>query len=120
MEDSQLRNNTLLFRFEDATSHFEPPSDHSTGFMSRRKLFLDEDGSEFTSDWVQLSGRLFFDLESMASGILPGIQVLITLDYSSDDFRLLSAERDRDYPANKNICIEIGSVSYHETYFIFN
>ena len=69
---------------------------------------MDEDSTEFTSDWVQLSGRLFLDLESMPSGIPPGVQVLITLDYSSDDFRLLSAEGD--WPQNNNVCIEIGSV----------
>ena len=71
-------------------------------------MFLSQDKSQFTTDWIQLSGRLHFDLESLGTGILPGIEVMINLEYSSNDFRLLSGETG--YANNKDVVIEIGAV----------
>ena len=44
-------------------------------------------------------------IPSCFPGIIPGVKVNITLDYSSDDFRLLSL--DSDYPDEKNVVFEI-------------
>lgn len=104
-------------RYEDATGAFEQPSDQSDGFKARKKLFLNEDASEFSTDWIQFSGRLHFDLESLPTGILPGVQIGISLEYSSDDFRLIRTETTESYPKINDIVMEIGYVSVNTSIF---
>ena len=98
-------------RFPDSTHNFEKPTSQSKGFKERRSLFLTDDASQFSTDWVQLSGRLHFDLDSLSTGILPGINVLIILDYSTNEFRIQSSENDETFPKNQDVVMEIGSVS---------
>ena len=104
-----------FFRYEDATATFDKPNRASTGFQERMKLFLESDGSMFSTEWVQLSGRLYFDLEYLATGILPGIQVQIFLDYSSDNFRLITSETEATYPKINDVVLEIGYVRKYLT-----
>ena len=58
-----------------------------------------------------MSGKLHFDLDSLSTGILPGINVLIILDYSTNEFRIQSSETDETFPKNQDVVMEIGSVS---------
>ena len=44
-----------------------------------------------------ISWDLLSLLESITSGIIPGVDVVIDMEYSSDDFRLMSAEDDYQY-----------------------
>lgn len=82
--------------YEDLDMAFEYPtlSSLNTGFESRRHLFLTEDEKHFSTDPIQLCARLHIDLESMTTGILPGIETIITCNYASDDLRLLTSEKD--------------------------
>ena len=51
------------------TSHLHPVKLSSNdGFKARRKLFLTEDQSHFTDEWVPITGRLCLDLESLRTG----------------------------------------------------
>lgn len=100
------------FRYPDSPGNFDKPTDQSPGFKKRRTLFLNGDGSEFSTDWIQLTGRIHMDLDSLNTGILPGILVEITLDYSTNDFRLFSGETNETFPNNDNVVIEIGAVRW--------
>lgn len=83
-----------------------------SGFQQRMNLFLDEDNVEFSTNWIQLSGRLHFDLESLPTGVLPGTKVTIELIYSNDNFRLLTSETTTTYPKINDVVIEIGYVRF--------
>lgn len=117
----------LFFRFDDTDKAFQQPTaTTNAGLTSRRQLFLSEDGKTFDNEWVPFCGRLCLDAESIRtgdkmpqkrnitltrkkhsiSGIAPGVRVGITLDYSTNDFRLLSLEKDPSFNAN-NIVFEI-------------
>ena len=94
------------------------PEETDTGLSERRQLFLSEDMKTISTDWVPFCGRLALDAESIrngkamyffssyfmscnipflyAPGIAPGVRLCVTLDYSTNDFRLLSFEKEYD------------------------
>ena len=109
----KFQTSKFYWRFEDDDGAFNKPngeSDTTSGFKQRMNLFCDDDDGEFTTEWVQLSGRLHFDLESLSTGILPGTKVSIELVYSSDNFRLFTSETTTTYPLINDVTLQIGYV----------
>ena len=55
---------------EDSDFSFQPPASllSNEGWKARRKLFLNEAETAFTDEWVQLTGRLCLDVESIKTG----------------------------------------------------
>lgn len=79
--------------------------ENNTGFENRRKIFLEDNGKRFSAEWAPLTGRLNLDAATMKPGILPGLEVVINIEYSSDDFRLICGEAK--WEGENDVVIEI-------------
>ena len=58
-----------------------------------------------SKEFFAIFSIFYIFLESITSGIIPGVEITLELEYSSDDFRILSAEDD--YEHEDDIVIQI-------------